>query len=192
MGPLKAARPEAREAAAQAGVKSAGTALKWIIALAAVITLVLLLGGYVGLFSGQRPGNLGARDGRLAPCASTSNCVSSQADSKDGGHYIAPLAIAGGAPAAWSALLAVLRAEPRVLIVAEKSGYLHAEFTSRLMGYVDDVEFLLDEKASLIQVRSASRLGSSDFGVNRKRVEAIRAALNARLGDRLKPPRPGK
>lgn len=139
----------------------------------------------MGLFSGQRPANLGARDGRLAPCASTPNCVSSQTDPKDGGHYIAPLAIAGPAPAAWSALIAVLRGEQRVLIVADKPGYLHAEFTSRLMGYVDDVEFLLDEKAALIQVRSASRLGSSDFGVNRKRVEAIRAALAARPGARL-------
>ena len=146
----------------------------------------------MGLFSGQRPGNLGARDGRLAPCASTPNCVSSQADPKDGGHYIAPLVFTGPAPAAWWALLAVLRGGPRVLIVAEKTAYLHAEFTSRLMGYVDDVEFLLDEKASLIQVRSASRLGSSDFGVNRKRVDAIRAALGARLGDRSKPTPPGK
>jgi len=89
--------------------------------------------------------------------------------------------------AGWSALVASLQVLERVAIVVEKPGYLHAEFTSRLMGYVDDVEFLLDEKAALIQVRSASRLGSSDFGVNRKRVEAIRAALSARRSARLNP-----
>ncbi len=138
----------------------------------------------MGLFSGQRPDNLGARDGRLAPCASTPNCVSSQADPRDGGHYIAPLVIAGTASAAWSALAEVLRGAQRVHIVAEKPGYLYAEFTSRLMGYVDDVEFLLEDKAALIHVRSASRLGQSDFGVNRKRVEAIRAALGAAPGAR--------
>ncbi|MSQ53616.1 MAG: DUF1499 domain-containing protein [Betaproteobacteria bacterium] len=135
----------------------------------------------MGIFSGQRPGNLGAREGRLAACPDKPNCVSSHAEPMDAGHYIAPLAISGGAVFAWQALLAVVRECERCAIIDEKPGYLHAEFTSGLMGYVDDAEFLLDEKASSIEVRSASRLGSSDFGVNRKRVEAIRAAWVARL-----------
>lgn len=184
--PLKPETPEAVDppARAAAGWGFARATLRWLIAPLVLLALALLLGGYVGLFSGHRPANLGAHEGRLAACASTPNCVSSQSDKADEGHYIEPLAIAGPAPAAWSALLALLRAEPRVNIVAETTGYLHAEFTSRLMGYVDDVEFLLDEKASLIQVRSASRLGSSDFGVNRKRVEAIRLALGNSLKNR--------
>ncbi len=135
----------------------------------------------MGLFSGQRPDNLGVREGRLAPCKTTPNCVSSQADPTDAGHHIAPLAFAGAPEAAWAALLAELRARGEAAVVTEKPGYLHAEFTSRLLAYVDDVEFLLEDKAALIQVRSASRLGSSDFGVNRKRIESIRAALAARL-----------
>ena len=135
----------------------------------------------MGLFSGQRPGNLGAREGRLAACPDKPNCVSSHAESKDAGHHIAPLAISGAAALAWPALLAVVRECERCAIIDEKPGYLHAEFTSQIMGYVDDVEFLLDDKALLIQVRSASRLGTSDFGVNRKRVEAIRAAWASRL-----------
>ena len=159
-------------------------AVKWLFASLALCALALLLGGTMGLFSGQRPANLGATDGRLAPCARTPNCVSSQADPQDGGHYVAPLVITGTATAAWSALVEVLRGGQRVRVVAEKPGYLYAEFTSRLMGYVDDVEFLLDDKAALINVRSASRLGSSDFGVNRKRIEAIRAALGAAPGVR--------
>jgi uncharacterized protein (DUF1499 family) len=146
-----------------------------------LITAALFLGGAVGLFSGQRPGNLGAREGRLAPCASTPNCVSSQADPNDSVHYIAPYSLAGPVGSAWSVLVSVVRDQQRSAIVEEKPGYLYAEFTSRLMGYVDDVEFLLNEKSSVIEVRSASRLGSSDFGVNRKRIEAIRAAYTARL-----------
>ena len=65
----------------------------------------------------------------------------------------------------------------RVTVVKAEAGYLYAEFSTRIMGYVDDVEFVLDETAGAIQVRSASRLGSSDFGVNRERIESIRARL---------------
>jgi uncharacterized protein (DUF1499 family) len=153
------------------------------------MTAALFLGGAVGLFSGQRPGNLSAREGRLAPCPGTPNCVSSQAASDDTVHYIAPFKLAVPAAAGWAALVSVVRDEVRTAIVEEKPGYLYAEFTSRLMGYVDDVEFLLNEKSSVIEVRSASRLGSSDFGVNRKRIEAIRAAWSARLAGSSSPGR---
>ncbi len=132
----------------------------------------------MGLFSGSRPENLGAIDGRLAPCNRTPNCVSSQADAdKDAGHYIAPIRIAGSARDAWAALKSVLQSTPRVKLVADKENYLYAEFTSRIMGFIDDVEFLLDEQADVIHVRSASRLGSSDFGVNRDRIETIRSRI---------------
>ena len=134
----------------------------------------------MGLFSGSRPENLGVREGRLAPCKSTPNCVSSQADAdKDAGHYIAPIRISGSAPDAWAALRSLLRSTPRVNIVADQDGYLYAEFASRTMGFVDDVEFLLDPKAGVIHARSASRLGSSDFGVNRDRIETIRGRVAA-------------
>ena len=136
----------------------------------------------MGLFSGSRPGDLGARDGRLAPCKRTPNCVSSQADAdKDAGHYIAPIRITGSARGAWTALRSLLKTMPRVSLVADKEDYLYAEFTSRTMGFVDDVEFLLDDKADVIHVRSASRLGRSDFGVNRERVETIRGRLAAAI-----------
>ena len=132
----------------------------------------------MGLFSGSRPENLGAMDGRLAPCKRTPNCVSSQADAhQDPGHYIAPIRITGPARGVWAALKALLRSAPRVSLVADKENYLYAEFASRTMGFVDDVEFLLDEKAGVIHVRSASRLGRSDFGVNRDRIETIRSRI---------------
>ena len=122
-------------------------------------------------FTGKRPQNLGVKDGRLAACANKPNAVSSQADASDAVHYIAPLQVPGG----MAAVRALLEKSERVHIVEAKPGYLYAEFSTKLMGYVDDVEFYDDGKA--IQVRSASRLGYSDLGVNRKRVEAIRSAL---------------
>ncbi len=74
-------------------------------------------------------------------------------------------------------LVALVKAMPRTTIVDSTDNYLYAEFASKLMGFVDDVEFYLDPAESVIQVRSASRLGESDLGVNRKRLEEIRAAL---------------
>jgi uncharacterized protein (DUF1499 family) len=99
--------------------------------------------------------------------------VSSQADPADTEHYIAPIPFRGDAIAAVRKALAAM---PRVTIVSEKQNYLYAEFRSRLLGYVDDVEFFYD--GSAIQVRSASRLGRRDFGVNRNRVERLRALLS--------------
>ena len=125
------------------------------------------------MLTGRRPDNLGVREGRLAPCRTTPNCVSSQADARsDPGHYIEPLA-----RASWSALRELLGELPRVRIVEDQPQYLRAEFTSRLLGFVDDVEFHHHEGAGLIHVRSASRLGRSDFGVNRRRIEQIRRRL---------------
>ena len=85
--------------------------------------------------------------------------------------------LTGSGPEAWKKLLGIVKNNPRVNVVSENANYLYAEFKSAGMGYVDDVEFALDDKAGLIQVRSASRLGIRDLGVNRARVEAIRVQL---------------
>jgi uncharacterized protein (DUF1499 family) len=124
-------------------------------------------------FPGRRPTNLGVRDGKLAPCPASPNCVSSQAT--DAGHAVEPLRFTGDAGAAMLRLKAVVQSMPRTQIVQSTADYLYAEFTSRLLGFVDDVEFHCDGK--VIHVRSASRLGYSDLGVNRSRVEEIRAAF---------------
>jgi uncharacterized protein (DUF1499 family) len=150
-----------------------------VCAIAAAITTT---GVMMGLFSGSRPDNLGASNGRLAPCKRTPNCVSSQADAeRDAGHYVAPIRFAGGEREAWAALRTAVQSMPRARLVADGESYLYAEFVSRTMGFVDDVEFLLDEKAGVIHVRSASRLGIRDFGVNRERVEAIRSRMAAAI-----------
>jgi uncharacterized protein (DUF1499 family) len=124
------------------------------------------------VFSWKRPDNLGVRDGRLAPCKRSPNCVSSQADPSDLEHYIAP--IRAGIAAARSAIESL----PRTRIIKTEGNYLYAEFRTRLLRYVDDVELYFD--GQVLQVRSCSRLGRRDFGVNRRRVEELRALIEAR------------
>ena len=121
---------------------------------------------------GTRPANLGARDGILSPCPASPNCVSSQAPDEE--HRVAPLPYTGPAGEAMARLLALVRSLPRTDVVTRTGSYLHVEFTSLLFRFVDDVEFLADDAAKVIHVRSASRLGKSDLGVNRKRIEKIR------------------
>ena len=135
------------------------------------------------MFSWKRPGDLGARNARFAPCKPTPNCVSSQADPADAEHYIAPIPFRGDAIAAVRrAVLGI----PRTTIIQTLTNYLYAEFRTPLMRYVDDVEFFHDDQAGVIHVRSASRLGRRDFGVNRRRVEELRSLLSSSAA---RPPR---
>ena len=150
------------------------TILRYLIITIGILIVSTLLGGQMGLLSGKRPVGLGVQDGQLKPAPSSPNCVNSQAATEY--HKIAPFAIKGDPQAAFERLKAVVTAMPMAKIIESKPGYLYAEYTSKLLGYVDDVEFYLDENAGVIQVRSASRLGHSDLGANRKRVEAIRSA----------------
>lgn len=133
------------------------------------------------MFSWRRPDNLGVREGRLAACKRTPNCVSSQTEPADRQHYIEPIAFAGAPADAMAALQQVVAAAEGAHIVRATSDYLYAEFRSRVMRFVDDVEFALDPARGVIHVRSAARLGVRDFGVNRARVEALRDALAAAL-----------
>lgn len=125
------------------------------------------------MFAGKRPDNLGVRDGKLLSCPNTPNCVSSQ--SSDATHKIEPLTFTSNPQEAFAKLRQVIQNLPRTKIISETNNYLYAEFTSAIMGFVDDVEFYLDAEAKVFHVRSASRLGQSDLGVNRKRIETIRA-----------------
>jgi len=139
---------------------------------------MIMLSGSVVLAGchGARPASLGVRDGRLAPCPSSPNCVSSLAD--DDTHRIAPLPLSGAAASAIGRIEGIVRSLPRSSVILATENYLHAEFRSAVFRFVDDVEFLVDESAGVIQIRSASRVGTSDLGVNRKRIEAIRARWN--------------
>jgi uncharacterized protein (DUF1499 family) len=129
------------------------------------------------MFSGKRPKNLGVKDGRLASCGRRLNCVTSQADPGDVQRYVAPIPFRGNAVDAIAAARNAVERTGRSTVVRHEGNYLHAEFRSKLMGYVDDVEFTFDAKAGVLHVRSASRLGRRDFNVNRARVQALRARL---------------
>ena len=131
------------------------------------------------MFDWRRPENLGARDGRLAPPRRTPNCVSSQAERADAEHYIEPIAFKAALPAAMAAARAAVESMARSTVVRAEGPYLYAECRSKLLGYVDDLELLFDERAGVFHVRSASRLGRKDFGVNRQRVERLRALIQA-------------
>jgi uncharacterized protein (DUF1499 family) len=115
----------------------------------------------------------------LPPCPSSPNCVSSQATATDKVHFIAPFKIVVAINTASLALKNALLSQSRTVITAETEDSLHAEATSLIFRFVDDVDILLDSEARLFHVRSASRIGYGDFGVNRKRIEDLRLRLKS-------------
>ena len=131
----------------------------------------LLLGFSITGCTGNRPVDLGLKDGYLRPCPSSPNCVNSMVN-EDEVHRIEPFR-----GVSLAELRELLQNEERVEIVTDHENYLHAEFTSLLMRFVDDVEFFSIAEEQVIHVRSASRLGSSDLGANRRRVEGLRTKL---------------
>ncbi len=155
---------------------------------AAVVTLAglaaaLLLAGQIGLLRGTPPADLGVRDGLLKPPSTTPNSVSSQA-ARHPGHpraqdaAIEPLRIAAADPeTALAAVRRAVEATPGATVVIATPGYLRVTFETRWLRFVDDAEFWWDAEAGVVQVRSASRLGASDLGVNRARIENLRAEL---------------
>ena len=127
----------------------------------------------------RRPAGLGETEGRLGPMPTTPNAVGSQTD--DPAYRIAPLEFTDDPASAWQRLQQVLSHQPRTTIVTVTDRYLHAESRSQLFRFTDDVEFLLQPEDHQIEVRSASRVGHSDLGVNRARVEAIRREFGVKL-----------
>lgn len=120
--------------------------------------------------------DLGISNSKLTPCPNASNCVCSQSEIEK--YYIDPIRYTGTQQKAHERLLQMLNAEKRTKIVTTKENYIRVEFTSALFRFVDDVEFYFPEnktEETVIHVRSASRVGRSDFGVNRKRIERIRS-----------------
>ncbi len=147
---------------------SVGTSARW-----------LLLSAFLSLSAcGSNQVTTGIENGRLAPCPDSPNCVSS--DATDEQHGVEPYRLKVAPQQAWHGLQNVIAAEPRKRLVSVNDSYMHVEFVSAVFRFVDDVEFHLRPADGIIAVRSASRTGHSDMGVNRKRVERIRDALRAR------------
>lgn len=146
----------------------------------ALIASVVLLGGlltfYVlGMLSWRTPSTLGLRDGKLAPCPTSPNCVSTLCD--DPVKKMDPLPYDGNATDVLTRIKKVLASQPRARIAKEDTNYLHVEYTSLLFRFVDDVEFLIDDHTKVIHFRSASRIGHSDLGANRARMTAFKEAF---------------
>ncbi len=158
--------------------------IAWRLGRALVVTVVLLA---LLSMTSSAPTNLGLQGGRLAPCPDSPNCVSSQAE-RDG-QVVLPFTLDRPVGAAKSVLKQVIAALPRTRLICEEENYLHFEFRSLIFRFVDDVEFHFDAAAKTIQVRSASRVGHSDLGVNRRRIETIRRLFSASLQG-LRQPQP--
>jgi uncharacterized protein (DUF1499 family) len=155
-----------------------------LMLLVAVLLVLTVLAGQVGLFSGKPRTDLGVFDGRLKPPSKTPNSVSSQAslypDHPQRDYaLIEPLPVKPGTDpqVALARVAEVAQGMTGMVVVLRQDGYLYAQARTRLLGFVDDVEFWFNPEKNAIDVRSASRLGRKDFGTNRRRIEAIRAAL---------------
>ena len=147
-----------------------------------VLPAVLVLAGQLGLLHGTRPTDIGLKNGLLKPPVKDSwNVISSHAEQQPHTdyHVIAPIKYTGDGKQAMAKLEAIVQAMDGVTIVTKQDTYLYAEFQTKILKFIDDVEFVLDEPAGVIQIRSASRLGRKDFGANRTRLEAIRSKFNA-------------
>lgn len=119
--------------------------------------------------AGKRPDDIGVRNGALTHCPDSPNCVCSCETRSS--HHIAPL------ETTLDGVRAAIAQMPRTRLVSDTGDYLHVECLSRLLGFIDDLEFLAQPESGLVQVRSASRLGYSDLGANRRRIEALRRQL---------------
>jgi uncharacterized protein (DUF1499 family) len=159
-----------------------GTAMKiFLIAILIVVSLFVVMRIYARSGSVQQsfpPGTIpGITNGKLAACKSSPNCISSQAEATDTMHYAEPIAVPDAVTNPKQRILDILTATPGAVIIEDKGNYVRAEFTTKIMRYIDDVEFVVDTSKRIIDFRSASRVGYSDMGLNRKRIEQIRASI---------------
>lgn len=150
-----------------------------LVLAVAGLALALLVAGQAGLLQGRPPADLGVRDGRLKPPSDTPNSVHSQAALWPAHPQLAyariePLPLIVDGPTTIARVKAAVETLPGAKVVAARPDYLYVSFETRWLRFVDDAEFWLEPSGAAIQVRSASRLGRKDFGVNRARIEAIR------------------
>ena len=160
------------------------SSFKWLAGATVLVAALAIGAGRLGLLAGERPADLGVQAGRLEPPSTTPNSVSSQAElypehPRHREAQIAPLAFEGDGAAAMARLATLVEATPGARIIERRADYLYATYTTPWLHFVDDVEFWLDPTAGVIQVRSASRVGRSDLGANRARIEALRVRFSA-------------
>jgi uncharacterized protein (DUF1499 family) len=155
----------------------------WPLIIVVSLVVLAVVAGQLGWLQGTPPADPGVHNGKLKPPSATENSVSSQTalyPDHPQRHYadIAPLAVQGNGPATLARIKVIVSGMAGARVVKSDPDYLYAQFTSRLLKFVDDVEFWFDPASGVIHVRSASRVGRKDFGVNRRRIEAVRRYLN--------------
>jgi uncharacterized protein (DUF1499 family) len=137
-----------------------------------LVSVLIVLCAIILSCTGKRPSSVGLTNDRLFPCPKSPNCVSSM--SEDEAHYIESLTYPSEKQQAYAALLRVISDQARATIIEQSDNYLHVEFKSKYFRFVDDVEFYFPNNEPIIHIRSASRVGHSDLGVNRKRMHHVR------------------
>lgn len=148
--------------------------VRWIF----VVIIAMLVGFFVYVeMNNEMPQDLGVNEGLLLPCPDTPNCVSSQADTTDEEHYAEPILYKGTVKDAQLQVEQFFLAQPDTRIIESRLGYAHIVVDSPLFGFKDDVELYFPEADSVMHIRSASRVGYDDLGVNRERVRQIRDLL---------------
>ena len=140
----------------------------WCVSFLLAAYLIIVLGNYLT----HPPTDLGMTNQLLSPCPDSPNCVCSQCESPT--HLIEPIRYSGSAEQARQHLSEILSNQRGCSLIKQEGDYLHAEFRSLCFRFVDDVEFLIDSRQNVIHVRSASRVGYSDWGANRKRIQSLR------------------
>ncbi|MFZ9792920.1 MAG: DUF1499 domain-containing protein [Gemmataceae bacterium] len=140
--------------------------------LVGTLLFLLIVSVLTRTFPPSKPETVGLRDNSLQNCGSKPNCVCSLQN--DSAHGIAPFQIRENVNSSMEKLSKIIRSMSGARIISNRKDYLYAEFKTAFFGFIDDVEFHVNESANQIEVRSASRLGYSDLGLNRSRVESIR------------------
>ena len=159
--------------------------IRAILYIGALLVALLLLAGRFGMLAGRVPTDLGVKDGKLKPPSKTRNSVSSQADlypdhPQRAYARIAPITVQGSGVQSIKRLALLLKGMPGVTLITQTDDYVDAQCQTQWLRFTDDLELWLEPGDQLIHVRSASRLGREDFGVNRERVESLRAAYEAK------------
>lgn len=160
-----------------------------ILVIGGIVVGLLGLAMVVGLVvlnrtqGGRSVGSPKLDEGSLAPCPESPNCISTRAPAEDTQHFVDPIPVAGEPDKVIAALAAIVEERPRMRVIERGDHYVRATATSALFRFVDDVDFLVDSEEGVLHMRSASRVGQGDMGVNRTRYEFFRDALSRQLSE---------
>ena len=150
--------------------------IKWFVAVPMIVIIAFIALRLAIWIADVQPKSIGEKSKQLTPCPGTPNCVSST--SLQSSEQIEPMRYTGEQTDAHATLLSAIAETPNSTIRTQTPDYVHVEFKTLLLGFIDDAEFLFNPDEKIIHLRSASRIGRSDFGVNRKRLQTLRESFD--------------